>query len=71
MKSSVKARVRRRAQGCCEYCRLHQEFDSLPHHIDHIIARKHQGTDEEENLCLACANCSLAKGSGMFPRDEA
>lgn len=69
MKLQVKRRVQRRAHGKCEYCQLHQDFDSLPHHVDHIIARKHQGSDEEENLCLACANCSLAKGSNISGRD--
>jgi 5-methylcytosine-specific restriction endonuclease McrA len=69
MKLQVKRLVQRRAQGKSEYCQLHQDFDSLPHHVDHIIARKHQGSDEEENLCLACANCSLAKGSNISGRD--
>lgn len=47
-----------------------QEFDELPHHIDHIIARKHGGSDDEANLFLACANCSLGKGSNISGLDS-
>ena len=51
--------VWQRADSYCEYCQMHQEFDLLPHHVDHAIARKHEGTDTQENLALACDNgCS-------------
>ena len=62
--------VWRRAEGFCEYCRLHQEFDLLPHHVDHVIARQHEGPSIEGNLALACVNCSLAKGPNIAGRDS-
>lgn len=62
MKADLRNLVWRRAGGYCEYCQLHQDFDSLPHHMDHVIARKHHGPNTEENLALACVNCSLANG---------
>ena len=61
--------VRRRAKNFCEYCLLHQCYDLLPHHVDHVIARKHQGSNTEDNLALACVNCSLAKGPNIAGRD--
>ena len=34
-------------------------------HIEHIRARKHGGTDELPNLCLACIHCNLHKGTNL------
>ena len=63
--------VRLRAGKCCEYCQMPQEFDDLPFQIEHIIAKVHDGTDEPENLALACVPCNLFKGTnlaGIDPR---
>jgi hypothetical protein len=64
-----------RAGGCCEYCRVAESDRYSLFHIDHIIARKHGGTDDAENLCLACYKCNGYKGShiaGIDPEtDEA
>ena len=58
--------VRRRAGGRCEYCRIHQDdFDFFAFHIEHIIPRQHGGSDEAENLCLACPECNAAKGTNL------
>jgi hypothetical protein len=62
--------VRQRANGRCEYCRLHQRFSDLSHHIEHVIARQHGGLDECDNLALACHFCNFRKGpnlSGIDP----
>jgi hypothetical protein len=66
MTESVKQAVRDRAEQRCEYCRLRQEH--LPRerfHIEHVTARKHQGSDEISNLCLACHRCNLCKGTNL------
>lgn len=58
--------VRRRAGNRCEYCHLHQEDSPLASlHIEHIIPRKHGGSDEPEDLCLACIDCNLHKGPNL------
>jgi hypothetical protein len=69
MKASLRRLVWTRAQRRCEYCLIHQDQDELPHHIDHIIAVKHRGPTIESNLALACANCSLGKGSNIAGTD--
>ncbi len=33
--------VWKRAEDCCEYCQLSQEWDERPFEIDHIISKKH------------------------------
>jgi hypothetical protein len=61
--------VWRRADGCCEYCRLPQGYSVLPHEIDHIRAKKHHGPHTMENTCIACAHCNAAKGTNAAGYD--
>jgi hypothetical protein len=71
MDAATKRLVRRRAQERCEYCRLPQAAQPfVAFHIERIIPSKHRGTDDAENLCLACERCNLSKGpnlSGIDP----
>ncbi|MBZ0299126.1 MAG: HNH endonuclease [Anaerolineae bacterium] len=57
--------VRERARGCCEYCRLGQIGKTVPFHIDHIVPVKHGGSDDVDNLCLACYNCNAYKSHDL------
>ena len=63
MNSALRKRVYERAQFRCEYCHLRQRHAILSHEIDHVRARKHRGSDELENLCLACTFCNGFKGT--------
>ena len=36
-----------------------------PLQIEHIIPKKHGGSDEIENLALACIDCNLHKGANL------
>jgi hypothetical protein len=55
--------VAARARYCCEYCGLHEEDAPDTHQFDHIIAVKHHGPTNENNLAYACAVCNRHKGS--------
>jgi len=57
--------VRQRAKDRCEYCLLSQAHSELTHHIEHIIAKQHGGSDEVDNLALACQRCNLRKGPNV------
>jgi len=57
--------VRLRAGDRCEYCLLSQECSPLTHHIEHIVARQHGGSDEPVNLALACHRCNGKKGPNL------
>jgi 5-methylcytosine-specific restriction endonuclease McrA len=64
--------VRNRAQDACEYCRLAQENSPLASlQIEHILPTKHGGTDDADNLALACIDCNLSKGSNIAGIDPA
>ena len=43
----------------------------MAHHIEHIIAKQHGGSDEVENLALACHRCNLHKGPNVTGIDPA
>lgn len=57
--------VRQRAGNRCEYCLLPQEFSGLRFHVEHIVARQHRGTDDADNLALACPECNCHKGTNL------
>ncbi len=57
--------VRQRAGQCCEYCRLSAIGGTLLFHVDHIIPQKHGGTNDDNNLCLACYKCNSHKSHDL------
>jgi 5-methylcytosine-specific restriction endonuclease McrA len=63
--AAIRELVRQRASGRCEYCRLPDSADEWPFHVDHIVARQHEGSDEVDNLCWACSRCNLSKGTNL------
>lgn len=65
MDAATRDLVRRRAGERCEYCLLRQENSDLTHHVEHIVARQHGGSDDPENLALACHRCNLHKGPNL------
>jgi len=69
---STKLLVRERAGYRCEYCQLRQDDSPLAIlHVEHVVPRKHGGTDVPENLSLACIDCNLHKGSNLTGIDPA
>ena len=65
MDQALRDFVRQRAADKCEYCLLEQRHSELRHHVEHVIARKHGGSDAPENLALACHRCNLHKGPNL------
>ena len=70
MEAALIRLVWQRANRCCEYCRMCQEFDRTPFEIDHIIAGKHQGPTVAGNLALSCFYCNSFKGSDISSLDR-
>ena len=71
MDATTRDLVRRRADHRCEYCLLHQDYSELTHHVEHIIAKQHGGSDDIGNLAQACHRCNLSKGPNLTGVDPA
>lgn len=70
MDAATRNTVRRRAADCCEYCGLRQDQSPLATlHVEHVIPRKHGGSDRLDNLALACIDCNLRKGPNLAGYD--
>lgn len=67
--SSLKKMVFDRAKNCCEYCLIPQIVTFASHQIDHIIAEKHGGLTELNNLALSCTLCNQYKGTDLTSID--
>ena len=67
--AGLRALVRDRAKGRCEYCLLHEEDAWFPHEPDHIIATKHCGRTDEANLAWTCLAYNRHKGTDVASVD--
>lgn len=66
-----KARIRRRANFLCEYCRSPEGFAPSTFSIEHIVPGARGGGDDLENLALSCQSCNghkYAKTEAPDPR---
>jgi hypothetical protein len=50
--------VRRRANYLCEYCHSPERICTTRFTVDHIIPRSLDGSDNVDNLALACRRCN-------------
>jgi hypothetical protein len=67
--AALRREVVERAGECCEYCLLAQVDQFFAFEVDHIIAEKHGGATQSDNLCLACPDCNAFKGSDVASVD--
>ena len=67
---ALRRQVRDRAEDRCEYCLIPESMTWAAHTIDHILAEKHGGPTEVDNLALACAPCNARKGSDLSSVDD-
>lgn len=63
---TIKELVHTRANRCCEYCQTCELNIGQTLHIEHISPN---GNDHPDNLCLACPNCNLSKGTAVTAVD--
>lgn len=61
--------VAARANHRCEYCRAPEVVFNFPFEVEHIIPLSRQGTNDAENLALACRSCNLRKGNRISGRE--
>jgi hypothetical protein len=67
--AALRRQVIERAGNCCEYCRLAQADVFFSFEVDHILAEKHDGSTEFDNLGWSCPDCNGFKGSDVASVD--
>lgn len=64
--TGLRRAVIERANHRCEYCFLPNSVSFfLSHEVDHVIAEKHGGETEPDNLAYACWRCNRHKGTDL------
>lgn len=66
----LRQRVRRRAKSLCEYCHSPESISATRFTIDHTYPRSLGGSDNFENLALACSRCNQRRYNFITGRDQ-
>jgi 5-methylcytosine-specific restriction endonuclease McrA len=67
--AALRKLVCERSGNRCEYCLIPESFTFAPHWIDHIVAEKHGGKTDADNLANSCSLCNQSKGSDLSSID--
>ncbi|MEA5471256.1 HNH endonuclease [Spirulina sp. 06S082] len=65
----IQQEVRQRANGLCEYCHASERWQYIRFTIDHLIPLDCGGSDDIENLALACFHCNRRKSNKTIAID--
>lgn len=61
--------MRQRARHLCQYCHVTEKWQYVLFTVDHVIPQILGGTDDEENLALACFHCNRHKSNRVTAVD--
>jgi 5-methylcytosine-specific restriction endonuclease McrA len=67
---ATKESIRRRANYLCEYCHSPERISATRFTLDHIIPRSVGGSNETDNLALACRRCNERRYNYMAGFDR-
>jgi HNH endonuclease len=63
-------RIADRAGHRCEYCHAPEIAFNFPFDVEHFIPTSKQGSNDDENLALACRSCNLHKANRISGSDR-
>jgi hypothetical protein len=66
---ATQKQVRQRAKYLCEYCHASEQWQYVQFTVDHVIPLSLGGTDNLENLALACFHCNRRKTNRLTATD--
>ena len=61
--------IRKRANYLCEYCHSPERISATRFTVDHIVPQSLGGSDEPDNLALACRRCNERRYNFMAGYD--
>jgi hypothetical protein len=67
--AALRRLVRERSGNRCEYCLIPESATFAAHWIDHVVAEKHGGATDVDNLANSCVECNQSKGSDLTSID--
>ncbi|MCT7972801.1 HNH endonuclease [Laspinema olomoucense] len=70
LSEQIQAEVRQRAKGLCEYCHASEQWQYVQFTIDHIMPVVAGGSNDIDNLALACFHCNRRKGRSQAALDS-
>src|SRR5260221_82716 len=62
--------IESRAGRRWEYCRAPQPATGIRYHLEHVFPKSLGGTDDVDNLALACPTCNYHKSNHLLGIDE-
>jgi HNH endonuclease len=62
--------VAERARHRCEYCLAPEELSNKEFQVEHISPRVRGGSEDLNNLALACIRCNLSKAAAQIAPDR-
>ena len=62
--------VAERAAYRCEYCHAPEIVFNFPFEVEHVLPQAHGGSDDLDNLALACRACNLFKSDFETGQDD-
>ena len=62
--------VELRAGHRCEYCLAPQPVTGIRYHLEHVFPQSLGGTDDLDDLALACPTCNYYKSNHLLAIDE-
>jgi HNH endonuclease len=66
----IQEQVRQRSRYLCEYCHASEQWQYVRFTVDHVVPIARGGTDDRENLALACFHCNRRKADRINITDE-
>lgn len=67
--TEIQDQVRRRARYLCEYCHTAEQWQYVSFTVDHVIPLIQGGSDDLDNLALACFHCNRRKSDRLTALD--
>ena len=70
LSQKIEKEIRKASKNCCAYCLLPQDILIGKLEVEHILPISQGGTDNLENLCLACRECNSHKSYKVSALDK-
>jgi len=67
--ADLRAHVRERARGYCEYCRIEEASTGHEFTLDHVAPESRGGLTTPETLAYACIGCNVRKSNRIGAPD--